>query len=212
MRALENTAPQGSEEWLKAKIGYVTASHVADVMAKGQGKMRESLMVRMICEILTGKPVKGFKSDYMQNGNDREKDSARLYSLITGQELVERGFCYLEDEKLGASIDREVAGTDGIVEIKNVIASEQIRLLTLGTVPGKYMKQMQTQLYITEKIWCDYVSTSFGDEVNGTLPNKYKVKIIRVNRDEKMIAEIRTAVAEFHRDLIIKLNKLKELK
>lgn len=212
MKALIDNSEQGTEEWLKARIPYVTASNISDVMAGGSGATRTNYLVRKVCEILSGEPTKGFKSRYMQDGNDREQDARHIYELITGTKVNEVGFYYLEDEKLGASSDGEVVGTSGIVEIKNVIPAEQVRILTTGKIKTGYIQQMQTQMYVMEKDWCDFVSQSLGDDEHGELPDKFKVKIIRVFRDEDMIREIRKHVAFFHHDLSKLLSTLEELK
>lgn len=185
-----------------ARIPYVTASNVAKVMAKGSGATRQNYMVKMLCEILSGQPTKGFKSKYMQAGNDNEPMAREIYEKITGYTVRESGFWYIEEEGLGGSVDGDVVeDDDGIIEIKNVIPAEQVRLLTTGKIKGEYLKQIQTNLHVRSKKWCDYIQVSLGDEENGELPDEYKVKIIRVYRDEVMIQQIRKEVAFFHHDL-----------
>lgn len=211
MLARSSEYEQGTYEWLKDRIGYVTASNIALVMAKGAGATRQNYMVKMMCEIMSGEPTTGFKSRYMQAGNDNEPIARDLYREITGLEVTQVGFYYIEDEKLGASVDGDVEA-DGLLEIKNVIPAEQIRLLTTGKIKDAYIKQMQTQMYVREKQWCDFESASLGDEENGELPDKFKVKIIRVMRDDDMIMRIRKEVAFFHRDLQEMIKKLEGTK
>ena len=211
MKAKVDNSEQGTEGWLIARIPYITASNIAKVMAGGSGATRENYMVKMACEILSGSPTKGFKSKYMQDGNDREQAARELYEMITEQTVEQVGFYYLEDEMLGASTDGVVVGTDGLIEIKNVIPAEQIRLLMTGKIKPDYVKQMQTQMYVLEKQWCDFVSQSLGDEENGELPDRYKIKIVRVERDEDMIRDIRKHVAFFRRDLAQLLEKLERV-
>lgn len=206
MKARAFTAEQGSDEWLVERIPYVTASNVSKVMAKGQGVSRYNYMVIMACEILSGKPTPGFKSKYMQAGNDNEPMVREIYELMTGKQVTEKPFHAIDEEMLGGSIDGDV-DADGFIEIKNVIAPEQIRLLTTNKIKSEYIKQIQTNMYVYEKKWCDFVSASLGDE-NGELPDHHKIKIIRVMRDEDMIMSIRKEVSFFHRDLKEMLNKL----
>jgi putative phage-type endonuclease len=211
MLAKSSEYEQGTYEWLKDRIGYVTASNVAAVTAKGAGVTRQNLLVKMMCEILSGEPTVGFKSKYMQDGNDNEPIAREIYQEITGREVKQVGFYYIEDERLGASVDGDVE-TDGLLEIKNVIPAEQVRLLTTGKIKDAYIKQMQTQMYVREKQWCDFTSVSLGDSENGELPDKYKVKIIRVMRDDTMITTIRREVAFFHHDLQEMIKKLEGTK
>lgn len=210
MKAKLLDVEQGSEEWLKARIPFTTSSNIAAIMAKGNGATRANYMAQKVCEILTGQPAKGFKSKAMQDGNDRESDSRELYQMITGEMVETVGFAYIEDEKHGSSSDGLV-GVEGMIEIKNVIPAEQIRLLTTGKIKPEYIKQMQDQMYVYDRKWCDFVQTSFGDEENGELPDRFKVKIIRVHRDNEMILAIRREVAFFHHDLKELLEKLEKL-
>lgn len=207
MKAKASTAEQGSYQWLKDKIGYTSSSNIAAITAKGSGATRANYMVKMLCEILSGEPVLGFKSKYMDDGNEREPKARALYKAITGSTVEQVGFHYIEEEKHGSSSDGLV-GKDGLFENKNVIPAEQVRLLTTGKIKSEYLKQMQDQMYVYERKWCDFVQTCFGDEELGTLPDKHKVKIIRIERDDQMILSIRKEVAFFHHDLRELIKKL----
>lgn len=210
MLAQPSKYEQGSPEWLTDRIPYVTASSISDVMAKGSGATRQNYMVKKMCELLSGKPTVGYKSKYMKDGNEKEPVVRQLYEAITGNTVIQVPFHFIEEEKLGASLDGEIEEEpDGCIEIKHVIPAEQIRLLTTGKIKSEYIKQMQTQMYVREKKWCDFVQASLGDEENGELPDEYKVKIIRVYRDETMILEIRKEVKLFHRDLQALMEKLR---
>lgn len=206
MKAKFATAEQGTAEWLVERIPYVTASNVADVMAKGKGASRANYLSRKFCEAVTGRPTKTYKSAKMQDGNDREQTAREIYEQIKKCSVKQMPFAYLEDEGLGASVDGDV-DEDGLVEVKNVMSSEQIALLSSKDANGnykikdRYVKQIQTQLYVREKLWCDFMSVALGDEESGELPDSLKVKIIRVYRDEELILRIRKEVAFFHHDL-----------
>jgi hypothetical protein len=186
----------------------VTASNVAAVKAKGSGATRQNYMTRMACEIMSGEPTKTFKSAYMQRGNDCESTARMIYEQIKGVTVAQAPFYYIEEERLGASLDGE-AGDDGSIEIKTVLSSEQVRLITTGKIKDAYIKQMQTQMYVREKLWCDYVSYAPGDDESGELPDRHKIVIIRVPRDDDMILRIRKEVAFFHHDLQKMLEKLR---
>ena len=193
-------AEQGTEEWLVERIPYVTASDVAKVMAGGSGASRRNYLTRKLCECLSGQPTKTYKSAKMQDGNDREATARGIYEKIKNCTVKQLPFAYLESEQIGASTDGEVDG-DGIIEIKNVMSSEQVDLLSTGKIKSTYLKQMNTQMYVLKKKWCDFVSVALGDEESGELPDRLKVKIIRVYRDEGLILKIRKEVAFFHHDL-----------
>lgn len=192
---------QGTYEWLVARIPYITASDVAKVMAGGKGVTRHNYMVKKLCERLNNEPVQGYKSNHMQNGNDNEPIARQIYEVIRKVQVTTSGFWYLEDERIGASLDGDILESDGYIEIKTVISPEQVRLITTGQIKPEYIKQMQTQMYVKGKQWCDYCSYSPGDDEYGRLPEKYQFKIIRVYRDEEMIQRIRKECAFFHHEL-----------
>lgn len=56
---------QGSPEWFAARLGRVTASRVADVIAKtktGYGASRKNYHAELVLERLTGTATEGFTS------------------------------------------------------------------------------------------------------------------------------------------------------
>lgn len=202
-------AEQGTPEWLASRIGYVTASNLSAVLAKGSGVTRKNYMVKMLCESLSGKPTVGYKSDLMQDGNDNEATARLAYEFATGNYVDQLGFCYIPDLMLGASTDG-VTG-DGLIEIKNVKPAIQLDFIETGKIKREYLLQMQTQMFVLDKQWCDFVSQSLGNEEEGELPERYKLKVVRVKRDEEMISEILKETAKFHielQELIVKLERL----
>lgn len=199
---------QGTDEWLQDRIGFVTASNMAAVL--GNGATHKNYLVKVLCEELSGQAVQGFKSQAMQDGNDNEATARLAYELHTGSTVTTAGFCFMPELKLGASTDGIVEGTDGLIEIKNVIPATQIDFLTTGKIKRDYLLQMQAQMFVLDKQWCDFVSQSLGDEVYGELPEKYKLKIVRVKRDEKVIKEILEATKRFHEELEVLKEKLDE--
>lgn len=211
MKALVSAAEQGTDQWFIDRIPCITASSMHAVMAKGQGKSRNSYMVKKMCELMTGRPQKSFKSVYMQNGNDNEHYARQIYEMLENCTVEEMGFAWLKDELIGASTDGLI-GDKGLVEIKNVIVTEQVAFITSKKPKGQYLKQMQTQMYVLERDWCDFVSLSLGDEENGVLPEEYQYEKVRVFRDEAMIISIRKESAMFHHDMQKLIKKLKEAK
>lgn len=192
-------AQQGTPEWLSDRIGFITASNISAVM--GTGATRKNYLVKLLCEILSGQPTIGFKSQAMQDGNDNEATARLAYELHTGTTVSEAGFCYIDELKLGASTDGVVEGTEGLIEIKNVLPATQLDFLLTNKIKRQYILQMQTQMFVLDKQWVDFVSQSLGDENYGELPEKYKLKIVRVPRDEDMINDILKAVTGFCNEL-----------
>ena len=73
---------QGTPEWFEQRRGKVTASRIADLMAKtksGYSTSRQNYLMQLLCERLTGKVEEGYKSTAMQRGNDLEAEARNWY-------------------------------------------------------------------------------------------------------------------------------------
>ena len=71
---------QGTLEWHELRKGKVTASRVADVMAKtktGVSASRGNYLIELALQRMTGIIEEGFKNDAMAHGSHYE-DEARL--------------------------------------------------------------------------------------------------------------------------------------
>ena len=198
---------QRTEEWFEARMGCVTASRTADVMAKtksGYAASRANYMAELICERLTGERQGGFSSAAMQWGTETEPQARMAYEIITGATVVETGFVlHPEIAGFGASPDGLV-GDDGLIEIKCPNTATHIDTLLADKVPTKYIIQMHVQMLCTGRAWCDFVS------FDPRLPIDLHMFIKRVERDNKLAEEIVTEVQSFLADMEAKIAKLKE--
>jgi len=199
-----DTSPQGSQEWLNARATVITASNLTKVMSKGRGsapsKTRLTYMKEKANEILTGKPVmNGFQNDAMKRGNELEPDARDYYTMLTSNTVVESGLIYLNElKRIGASVDGLV-GDDGLVEIKCPNLGTHLDYLDAGVMPATYMKQVQGQMWVTDRKWCDFISYH---------PEAYKIGfLIRVQRDEEAIKSISDAVYAFIGELDVLADK-----
>ncbi len=185
---------QGTPEWFAARLGKVTASRVADVIARtkaGWGASRANYMAQLIAERLTGVTADSYSNASMQWGSDMEPDARAAYEFYTDTTVTEIGFApHPRIAEAGASPDGLV-GEDGLVEIKCPNTATHLETLLNKAVPAKYRTQMQWQMACTGRLWCDFVS------YDPRLPESMKLFIVRVVRDDKMIAEIEEAVVAF---------------
>lgn len=201
---------QRSEEWHQMRLGKVTASRIADMMAKtktGWGASRGNYAAELIAERLTGQRTDGYVSEAMQNGIDMEEEARNAYAFIKNAKLHEVAFvdhpCI---SMAGASPDRLV-GDDGLIEIKCPMPKKHIATLLGGSIDGAYLMQMQWQMACTGRKWCDFVSYS------AAFPEHLKLFVRRVHRDEKHIEELETEVIKFLtevEDKVLALNALSE--
>lgn len=192
---------QRVEEWYQARLGKVTASRVADVMAKtktGVSASRANYQAELLCELLTGNPQTIKPTAAMMRGVELEDEAKAVYVMETGNTVTDTGF--IEHPTIsgsGASPDGLV-GECGLVEIKCPNTATHIAFLQSGKPDKKYIYQMQWQMACTMRDWCDFVS--YDDR----MPEKLAIKIVRINRDNDLIGEMEKEVSDF----INKLNSL----
>jgi len=201
--------PQGSAEWLQSRAGKVTASRIADVMAKiktGEAASRRDYKAQIVAEILTGKPQEdGFTNSAMQWGTEQEPFARSAYEVASDLMVDTVGLV------LHPAIDRAAASPDGLagdglLEIKCPKTATHLQYLLAGVAPAQYQMQMLWQMACTERAWCDFVS------FDPRLPEDLQLLIVRFERDDKRIAEIETEVKLFLSEVDETIAKLKARK
>ena len=198
---------QRSEEWFQARLGKVTASRVADVLAKiksGESASRRNYKIQLVSERLTGERQESYINQAMQDGIDREQFARERYVQQYG-EVEEVGFVKHPTLEAGASPDGMV-GDDGILEIKCPMGSTHTETLMTQDVPSRYIPQIQFQLLVTGRKWCDFVS------YNPMFPEHLQVFVKRVEADTVYQKELELEVKQFLSEVDNVINKLKEIK
>lgn len=199
---------QGTEAWLQARVGKVTASRVADVVAKtktGWGASRANYMAELIAERLTGQPAEKFTNAAMIWGSETEPQARAAYEFFQDETVVQVGLVPHPTIKDSAASPDGYVGEDGLVEIKCPNTATHIDTLLGGSVPSKYETQMQWQMACTGRKWCDFVS------YDPRLPANLCLFVGRVNRDDARIAELETLVREFLGEIDAKVAALSAL-
>lgn len=197
---------QRTEEWFAARLGKVTASRVADVIAKtksGYSTTRSNYMAELVCERLTGKKGDSYSNSAMVWGTNTEPMARAAYEARTGDLVEEVGFVpHAAIRQSGCSPDGLV-GADGLIEIKCPMTNQHIDTLLSGEVPSKYVTQMQWQMACTGRKWCDFVS------FDPRLPENMQLFTKRVMQDHMMITELEREVEKFLFELDQKITRLK---
>ncbi len=132
---------QGSEEWFKARIGKVTASRVADVLARtksGYSASRDNYMAQLICERLTNQKAEGFSNVAMQHGTETEPLARAAYEDYADILVDEVGFVPHPSIIMAGASPDGLVGDDGLIEIKCPNTATHIETLLSRTVPSKY--------------------------------------------------------------------------
>lgn len=153
---------QRSDEWFAVRCGKLTASRVADATARtrsGWGAARERYLTEVVLERITGQVVPlGFTTADMQWGTDTEPDARAAYEFRVDVAVEEVGFVdHATIENFGCSPDGFV-GDDGLVEIKCPASHTHLKTILADKIPPQYIKQMQAQMMICQREWCDFVS------------------------------------------------------
>lgn len=178
-----NDLQQGTEEWLRVRLGKFTASSASTIAVNGKGL--ETLIFEKAEELISGQIKEGYKNADMLRGNELEPKARNLYELETENIVNQVGFCEL-DEFVGCSPDGMI-GTDGLMEVKCPTFRVYYDYLTTGLVDTGYMWQMQMQMFVTDRKWCDYV-------VYNPLFKKTPIIIKRIERDETAINKLKVGL------------------
>jgi len=199
---------QGSDEWKALRLGKVTASRVADVIAKtktGYSASRANYMAQLIAERLTDTVADAYTNAAMQHGTETEPEARSAYEFYQGVTVEQVAFVpHPKIDQAGCSPDGLV-GADGLVEIKAPNTATHLETLIGQAVPSRYITQMQFQMACTGRQWCDFVS------YDPRMPENMRLFVKRVHRDNKLIDELETEVASFLLEMAVKLSELNSL-
>lgn len=182
---------QGSDEWLKLRLGVATASNF-DKIITTTGKESESLKkyaLQLATELMLETPEPSFKNDVMARGNELEslardayqEQSFNVVEQITMFKSDCGNFGYSPDGIIGDPDN--IVGDGGLVEIKCPIATTHFKYLLDNKMPTDYWQQVQGGLWVSQRKWIDFVS------FNSYFKDK-KLFIVRVERDEEYIAKL----------------------
>ena len=203
------TMDQRSEEWFAIRIGKVTASRVADVLAKtksGYSASRDNYMAQLICERLTNQKGESFTNAAMQHGTETEPLARAAYEALKDVLVDEVGFVPHPTIAMAGASPDGLVGDDGLLEIKCPNTATHIDTLLSESVPTKYFTQMQFQMACTGREWCDFVS------FDNRLPEELQLFVQRVPRDDAYIKQMEAEIVQFIAELDDKINKLMKVK
>ena len=194
-----------SAEWRKERLGHVTASRVADVVAKtktGYSASRATYMGQLLAERLSGVPMDGYSSAAMQWGLATEAQALSAYAFLADQEISSGSFIRHPALPWSGATPDGLVGDKGLVEIKCPNTNTHLDTLLTGTIPGKYQTQMLWQMACTSCDWVDFFS------FDPRLPEDLRVFTRRLHRDEERITELEAEVAAFLGELESLIGKL----
>lgn len=189
---------QRTEEWHAVRCGKVTASRIADVVAKtktGWGASRANYKAALVSERLTGITESSFVNKEMQWGIDYEQEARENYQFITSYDVQDVGFVLHPNiGESGASPDGLI-GKNGMVEIKCPNTATHIETLQGEGLKQKYLYQMMWQMACCQRQWCDFVS------YDPRMPPHLQIFIKRIKRSDSIIAMLEKEVKAFLQEL-----------
>ena len=197
---------QGTEAWLQLRLGKVTASRVADIMAKtktGVSASRGNYLIELALQRVTGNIEPMYTNDAMAWGTATEPQARVDYEVKTGNFVDQIAFVeHPTIEWFGCSPDGLV-GNDGLIEIKCPNSATHWATIKDGKPPNKYVIQMQSQMACTNRQWCDFVS------FDPRMLERSQLFICRVERDQTMIDEIEAEIKKFLSEVESEVNLMR---
>lgn len=192
-----HTFPQGSEDWLRARAGKVTASMFKDARSKLKktGEPTEAAFnyaFKVAVEAISGIPMdEGFQTWQMKRGQELEPEARDLYSIRTGNTVETCSFITTDCESYGASADGLI-GEDGGIEIKCLVSPERIRNAILNYDISEWIDQVQGGMWITGRQWWDFVI--YCPALSGV---GRELTVWHIKRDDAYIAQLEADINDF---------------
>ena len=179
---------QGSPEWVRLRLGIPTTSEFKSILAKGEGKMRWTYLLKLLGERLTGEPADSYSNEHMERGKVMEAEARDMYAFMADAEPVRVGF--IRNGEAGCSPD-SLIGDAGLLEIKTKLPHLQLEAIFADKLPPEHQAQIQGQLWVAGREWCDFVSYW----------PRLPLFVKRVPRDETYIKTLADEVQRFLTDL-----------
>ena len=212
------TATQRSDDWYAARCGKATASRFKDVLARKkptaeQAKKklpgdptadRQKYLTELVVERLTGQPAPAYENAAMRWGTEQEAAARAAYEQRTDVAVEETGFVAHDTLMAGCSPDGLV-DWDGLIEIKCPFNTGVHIETLLNGMPAEHTAQVQGQMWITGRQWCDFVS------FDPRMPEPLQLHIQRINRDPAFIADLERQVTEFLNEVGAQVEALRRL-
>lgn len=183
---------QGSPEWYALRLGLPTASMFKTLLVdSAEKKTRTSYLYKLAGERLTGEPAESFSNADMERGKVMEPIIREHYAFVRDCENTIRQVAFIRNGKCGCSPD-SLLGEDGVLEIKSAAPHILIpMLLHPDKFPAEHRAQCQGSLMVTERRYVDLI----------VYCPKMKPLIVRLERDEDYIQQLRDAVDVFELEL-----------
>lgn len=198
---------QGSDAWHQLRLGKVTASRVADILAKtktGPSASRQNYLIELALQRVTKTIEESYTNGAMEWGTQTEPQARVAYEVKTGNFVDQVPFVdHPTIAGFGCSPDGLV-GSDGLIEIKCPNSATHWSYIKANEPPQKYFIQMQAQMAVTGAKWCDFVS------FDPRMPERSQLLIVNVPRDNEFIANMETEIKQFLSEVEVEVNLMEK--
>lgn len=187
---IAHKCPQGSDEWLQLRLGIPTASEFDRIVTPKElrpAAAAKKYLHQKLAEWMYGAPLEAFVSPWMERGQALEFEAVRYYEMERDTQTTAVGLVTTDDGMIGASPDRLV-GDAGLLEQKCPALETHVGyMLDPASLVAEYRVQVQGQLWVCAREWCDMQSYYPG----------FPSVVVRVQRDEKVIAALALHIPVF---------------
>jgi hypothetical protein len=198
---------QGSDVWLKAREGRITASRLVDVLnylkKGGESQKRADYRTELVAERLTGLAEDRYVSPEMKWGILQEPFARSAYEVETGNFLDLVGFVLHPTMDFSGASPDGLYGLRGGCEFKCPKSTTHIEYMLAGVVPEEYVPQMTWEMACCERDWIDFVS------YDPRMPEDLQLFICRLMRDEAKIKEYEAEVLKFEGEINSQIARLR---
>lgn len=196
-----NLINQGDPEWHMMRLGVVTASKADCLLAKKGTAKRDGYMAELVAQICTGLIPEEINSKALSWGKENEQAARDAYSASTFELVGDIPFIYKDNSmRFGCSPDGMCA-THGL-ELKCPWSTRTyIEFVCAGKIKPEYVKQCQFSMWVTGLDRWDFAN--FDPRMKSN-----KLRIVSIERDQKMIERLDDVVNEFTEDMDLMLNTL----
>lgn len=200
------TGPRAGQRVEVENLGRLVMEAAEHQGAYCWGDTARGYMMELMASALTGEDRVGGKSAAMERGNDKESDAIDRYEADNFLTVHRARLLLLDGTRIGATKDGFVEDHEdgpGLIEVKCPESKTHMLTWLRRTLPDEYLYQVQGQLWISGRQWCDFIS--FDDR----FPRAMSMVVVRVNRDEELIARMSRRVKAFADELTGKLGEIR---
>jgi putative phage-type endonuclease len=202
------TVQQGTPEWHQLRLGKVTASRVADILAKtktGPSASRNNYLIELALQRVTKTIEESYTNSAMEWGTQTEPQARVAYEVKTNNFVDQVAFIdHPSIVGFGCSPDGLITGKNALIEIKCPNSATHWSYIKDNKPPQKYFIQMQAQMAVTGAEWCDFVS------FDPRMPERSQLLIVTIPRDAEFIAEMEEEIKKFLSEVEAEVNLMEK--